>query len=449
MGSRSVFSGGLLCAVVLALTREARAEWSTYNHDPQGTRHNQEEWRLSPDNVGKLSVKWSFPTALPVAGTPAVADGRVFVGDFSGAFYALSARNGALRWRAQALAPITASANVTESRVLFGDQGGFIYGLDEHDGSVKWQIRPNPHPLAAIWGSGTQVGRHVAFGVASNEEFAQAANPSYPCCSFRGSVVMLDPKDGRIVWQTYLVSPQESAAGASGSPVWSTPTYDPELGLLYVSSGNNYSEPTNGTSDALIALDADTGAIAWVNQRTQGDAWTVVFPPFPPNPDYDFGDSPQVYRLPGGRKVVGAGQKSGFYHVVDAATGALVNQHQFQVASIGVGGLFSDSAVANGIVYANSSNVISYGEVIALSGDATKELWRFRTPNGGADLSGVAVANGVVYFASFDGNLYALDAERPGGLQWPCLRRHRQHARHRRRGHAGARDDRRPRRIRR
>jgi glucose dehydrogenase len=59
----------------------------------------------------------------------------------------------------------------------------------------------------------------------------------------------------------------------------------------------------------------------WSNQRTEGDLWNLRFPFSSENPDFDFGDSAQVYTLSNGRKVVGAGQKSGFYHVLDAATG--------------------------------------------------------------------------------------------------------------------------------
>src|SRR6185369_16863488 len=103
-----------------------------------------------------------------------------------------------------ALAPISASALVQGDNVFFGDQAGFIYALDRTNGALKWRVQPNPHPLAAIFGSPTPVGGNIVVGIASNEE-AAAADPLYPCCSFRGSVVMLDPGDGRIVWQTYFV----------------------------------------------------------------------------------------------------------------------------------------------------------------------------------------------------------------------------------------------------
>lgn len=408
---KSMLRWGLFCAVGLAFTPEAKADWPMYNHDVRGSRNNTDEHRLGPANAGQLAVEWSVPTLSPVTGTPIVVGRHVYAGDFSGAFYSVRARDGSVRWQTQVAGPVSGSALIAKNRVVFGDLAGYVYGLDKRTGEIAWQIQPNPHPWTAIYGSATPVGRYVAIGTSSNEWFAPAVVPGYSCCTFRGSVAMIDPKNGDIIWQTYFVTPAEAANGASGVPIWSTPTYDPASGLLYVTTGNNYTDPTNSLSDSIIALDAETGAIVWANQRYANDSWNILFPPFPPHPDYDIGDSPQIYHLPNGRKVVGAGQKSGFYHVLDAATGEEVKQRQFQTACTtgALGGLFADSAVANGIVYANGGDYPGFGEVIAFTGDAKHELWRFLTPDG-ADLSGVAVANGVVYFSSIDGGLYALRA---------------------------------------
>src|SRR5262249_34890413 len=105
---------------------------------------------------------------------------------------------------------------------------------------------------------------YVAVGISSTEEGAALAPGYVP--SFRGSLALLDPSDGHVVWQTFTISDAESAAGSSGSPIWSTPTYDRATNTIYVTTGNNYSQPTTGTSDAFIAFDAATGAIKWVNQ---------------------------------------------------------------------------------------------------------------------------------------------------------------------------------------
>src|SRR5262249_31041100 len=236
--------------------------------------------------------------------------------------------------------------------------------------------------------------------------------------TFRGSLVLLDPSDGHIVWQTYTITEAENAAGASGAAVWSTPSYDRGLNTIFVGTSNNYTQPTTGTSDAIIAFDATTGAIRWVNQRTHGDEWTFAFgDSTPAHPDYDIADSPQVYKI-GGRTVVSARQKSGFFHVLDAATGAEVSP-PIQLAPSGtIGGLFADAAYANGVVYANAVDwpgllagaPPNRGILSAVAADGSHELWHFDTPFS-PNISGVAVANGVVYFQSMFGEFYALDAQ--------------------------------------
>jgi polyvinyl alcohol dehydrogenase (cytochrome) len=390
-----------------------------YNHDRDGTRYNVAEHRLGPENVGGLHVQWTFPTTAVVAGTPSVVGDRIYAADASGTVYALD-RDGHLIWSDQVAGPVTASVLVTNRTVIFGDLAGFIYGLDVNTGAEHWRIRPNPHPTASIVGSPTMVGDDVAIGVASSEE-GVARGPNY-VPSFRGSLVLLDPSDGRVLWQTYTVTDAESRQGGAGASIWSTPTYDQESNTIYVSTGNQYSRPNVARSDALIAFNASNGRERWVDQFTHSDAWNFSFPPTTDDADFDFGDSPKVYRVDG-RKVVGAGQKSGFYHVVDAATGADVNPNLIQVQHGGqLSGLFANGAEARGVVFANTSDWPSgfsggqprSGSLVAIAGDGRHALRTFPTPL--PNLSGVAVANNVVYFQSIDGNLYALDARTGGRL---------------------------------
>jgi polyvinyl alcohol dehydrogenase (cytochrome) len=408
--------GSTTSLAVTSTNSDDDGTWKMFNHDVAGSRENRSETILSASNVGGLHVKWQYAAAGPVNAVPVVVDNTVYVGDFGGFMYAFTS-SGSLLWKTQVNAPISASATVAGSMLVFGDLGGFLYGLNRSDGSIAWTIRPNAHPTAAIFSSGTKVGQNVLFGIASTEE-AAAANPNYPCCSFRGSVLLLNSKSGNVLWQTYTISSTDSAAGAAGAGVWSTPTLDQSNNSVYVTTGNDYTNPTS-MSEAFIAFDANTGAIKWVNQRTPNDTWNYRYPFSPGHIDADFGDSAQVYQLASGQKVVGAGQKSGFYHVVDAATGQLVNQIQVEPAGL-LGGLFNDTAVSNGVVYANGINwpgnnaangtPPTAGDLIAIAGDGSQELWRFTTP-GSPDISAVAVANGVVYFTSaFNGNLYALNA---------------------------------------
>jgi uncharacterized protein (TIGR03118 family) len=390
--------------------------WSMYNFDPAGTRDNTAEHILSPGNVGGLQMLWNFPTAGVVAGTPAVVGDAVYAGDSVGNFYALT-RDGKLLWQTQVDGPVTDSPLFTDGTVIFGTQGnlaarqpGSIYGLDADTGAVRWRIEPNTSALAQIWGSATKVGHNVAIGVATGEEFASTPPVS------RGSLVLLNPDDGHVIWQTYTISDAEKANGATGAAIWSTPAYDPATHLIYAGTGNNYTDPTTATSDAMIAFDARDGHMVWVNQRTAEDDWHPRFEPA--EPDFDFGDSPHIYRLPSGEEVVSAGQKSGFYHVFDAATGSVINQFQVSPGSH-LGGLFATAAVdpETGVAFANDrfphTGQPTTGEVAAIAPDASHTLWEFPTPS--PDQSGVALANGVVYFQDLGGTFYALD-EKSGAV---------------------------------
>ena len=412
------------------------ADWPMYNHDPAGSRVNPGESLLSPSAVARfgLSVRWRFPTAGSVSGTPAVVGRVVYDGDLDGNFYAVrdAGRRPILLWERNVGAPITDSPLVLtvaggKREVVFGDQAGFVYGLDAATGAVDWRVHPNSTgPGMAVYGSATSVvlGRttDVAIGIASNEE-GFAITPAHPRFVSRGSVVLLDPSNGHIVWQTYTVSDSESAAGASGAGVWSTPTYDRLTGTLFVTTGNNYSRPATRTSDAVLALDAATGRVLWVTQATAGDTFTDLAGATPSTPDFDFGDSPQVYKLPHGPRVVGAGQKSGVYYVLDAATGRVLHATALEPGGA-LGGLFADSAVdqraglvlANGIDWPNPATTLPVkGDLFAVSLAGTRRKWDFRTPVS-PNITGVAVADGVVYFQSLlNGDLFALD-ERTGAL---------------------------------
>jgi polyvinyl alcohol dehydrogenase (cytochrome) len=167
---------------------------------------------------------------------------------------------------------------------------------------------------------------------AASWEETRATDPKYPCCTFRGSVTALRVKDGAVVWKTYMVdAPVRTGAnsvgtpqyGPSGAGVWSTPTLDPKRGLMYITTGDNYSFPDTPTSDAVMALSLKTGKIEWFKQTLPKDVFTSACrnggPNCPPNsgPDYDFGSSAMMLREPGGKDVLVAGQKSGVVYAMD------------------------------------------------------------------------------------------------------------------------------------
>jgi polyvinyl alcohol dehydrogenase (cytochrome) len=151
----------------------------------------------------------------------------------------------------------------------------------------------------------------------------------------------LNTADGSIEWKTYAIEQPASEAGVtsagtkilapSGAPIWNSPAVDLRRRRLYAGTGENYSSPAGGTSDAIIAFDMDGGEIIWVNQATEGDAWNVAclsqYAPDPANcpeedgPDFDFGAAPMLVGLGDGKDVVVAGQKSGDAMAIDPDNG--------------------------------------------------------------------------------------------------------------------------------
>ncbi|HME05560.1 MAG TPA: PQQ-binding-like beta-propeller repeat protein [Bryobacteraceae bacterium] len=113
--------------------------------------------------------------------------------------------------------------------------------------------------------------------------------------------------------------------GPSGAGVWVSPTVDAAKRAVYVTTGDSYSDPAARTSDAFLAFDMETGNMLWSRQMTAGDAFNIACGnpaieencPQAKGPDFDFGSSPMLVRLPNGRRALIAGQKSGVVHAVD------------------------------------------------------------------------------------------------------------------------------------
>ena len=86
--------------------------------------------------------------------------------------------------------------------------------------------------------------------------------------------------------------------GPSGAAIWSSPTFDGVTRRVYVTTGDNYSDPPTNTSDAILAFDAESGELVWSRQTTTGDAYNLACVrsehancPQADGPDYDFGSS--------------------------------------------------------------------------------------------------------------------------------------------------------------
>ncbi len=306
--------------------------WNGWGPDPSNTRYTTTSG-ITLNNVGKLKLKWAYAFGGDVTafGAPTVLGKTLFVGSAGGAVQALNTDSGCVHWVYQADGPvrsaIVAVPNGKTHVLVFTDLTGWAYGLEAESGRLLWKKKPEPHDTTRLTGSAA-VHDGVVFIPAASWEETRSSNPDYPCCTFRGSVTALRAKDGVQVWKTYTVrdKPRELGKrpgavgtwGPSGAGVWGSPTVDLKRGLLYIATGDNFSTPASGMSDSVLALELKTGRIVWSKQVTPGDIFGGACTGAGcPGPDHDFGSSVLIEKLPNGRDILLAGQKSGVVYALD------------------------------------------------------------------------------------------------------------------------------------
>ena len=398
---------------------------------------------VGKSQLAGLKLTWAFgySGATSGGGPPTIVGDRILVAGGDGRIYSLDMHSGCVYWTFLPAAPartaITVSADGT--RAYFGDAEARAYAVNTATGALVWKADLDQHPFAMITGAPKLYAGKLYVPVASAEELG-AANPKYPCCSFRGSVVALDEKSGSVVWRTYTIDspPQPTSAnkagigmlGPSGAAIWSSPTIDPARHALYASTGNNYSEPGTSTSDAVMAFDLATGKVLWVKQLTTQDrtnigCYTAAKANCPKDPggDFDVGAPPILSTAKGGRQLLIVGQKSGVAYALDPDDrGRTV--WELRIGEGGaLGGIEFGGAAVDGLVYFPLSDWRpdrkAGGGIFALDIATGKKIWSAAPPvpacldRPGCSASQQAPATaipGVVFSGSLDGHVRAYDA---------------------------------------
>ena len=318
--------------------------WNGWSADRANTRFQSgPSAGLDAGEVPRLKLKWAFgfPHGDTAFGQPSVVGGRIFVGSDIGYVYSLDAKTGCVYWSFHAKAGVRTAPTVgpvkghgsTKYAVYIGDMRANAYALDASTGEQLWTQELSDHYTARISGAPALYEGRLYVPISATEEVF-AASPSYPCCTFRGSVVALDADTGRQLWKTYMIPEapkpiRKNSQGVqlwapAGAAVWNSPTIDPRRNALYVGTGDAYTEPAAKTSDAVVALDLKTGAILWSFQAVPNDAWMVGCAPVTTENcpkdlgvDYDFGSSPILANVPQRGALLLATPKSGTVYALD------------------------------------------------------------------------------------------------------------------------------------
>jgi len=446
---------------------DGTAPWWGWAADPRNTRFvNHPHGKAA---IESMQLKWSFtfPDTGFVQGADnpvAVANGRVYVGNTNHWLYALDAQTGCAYWTFRADASIRSGAAVEAGMVTFGDLWGNVYGLDETTGALKWRHLVDTQSFVRISGSVTAEEGRVFVPVSYLQE-ALGVHPDRSCCTANGSAAAYDARTGKPLWQTYMIeqplqyqglTPKGAKRfGPSGAVIFTPPTLDLKRGLVYLATGNQTTGPYVPESDAIVAVDAKTGAKRWVKtlapEKFGGqdiyhlgcELWVDPSrqgcPPENPGPgghgDRDFAAPVMIVQRADGKEVLVAGSKDGMLYALDPdAKGNILWQRRLGDGGE-LGGIEYGMATDGELVYAPISDAdfeknTADGSLNAVDLMTGKLVWRTPTPRDGCKgkkddpspcmngiLSPPVVMGDAVIVGAMDGVLRAYD-KRNGRIFW-------------------------------
>jgi polyvinyl alcohol dehydrogenase (cytochrome) len=448
--------GPQACAQAPAPLQLAEPHWNGWGRDLENTRY-QPSPGIAADDVPRLKLRWAY--AYPgrsAFGQPTIVGDRLYVTSSTGRVSALDARSACEHWSYEAGSGVKSAVVVgalldgdgARFAAFFGDQRAQAHAVDAESGRALWKTRLDDHPFARITGSPTFHAGRVYFPVSSHEE-AAAADPRYPCCSFRGSLVALDAKSGALVWKAHAIleparpfklsSHGTQMSGPAGAAIWSAPTVDAARGVVYAATGNSYTDVDTDGADAIVAFDLATGERRWARQLTADDNFVLRCGegragrdncPEQPGEDFDFGSPPMLKTLPGGKQILLGSQKSGIVHAPDPAdSGAVLWQTQVGRGGELGGVQFGPGADAERL-YVAISDVLHADPLpglSALSLATGEKLWSTPTPSvacawgrrrcARGQSAAVTVIPGIAVSGALDGHIRAYSTA-DGSIVW-------------------------------
>jgi alcohol dehydrogenase (cytochrome c) len=339
--------------------RTSREGWITHGRDWSNQRYSPLA-EIDRGTVRQLKKLWDHRLVLKSSvrneSTPIVADDLLIYTDARNHVIAVDARSGRERWRYQPLLGPTAlcCGLVNRGVAIYGDKvylatlDARVIALDRSDGSVVWEVSAAlPREGYSFTMAPLAADGKIIVG-ASGGEFG-----------IRGFVDAYDPETGKRVWRFWTIpSPEQGgwygrwtpttpdgewlsrniaqekrdsaryrdAWRKGGGAVWSTPAYDPKLGLLIVATGNPspvdgvYPPGDNLYSTSLVGLDITTGEMKWYYQMVPHNIW-----------DLDASSPPVLFDVPAGDSTipaVGHAGKTGWVYILDRRTGRQIRRSE-------------------------------------------------------------------------------------------------------------------------
>ena len=328
-------------------------DWPTIGLDYAETRFSKLN-QINAQNVGKLGLVWSYPleSSRGVEATPLVVDGIMYVTASWSVVHAIDARTGKRLWSYDPKVDkekgykgccdvVNRGVALWKGKVFVGVYDGRLVALDAVTGKVAWEkdtVVSKEHSYT-ITGAPRVFNGKVIIGNGGAEYGA------------RGYITAYDAETGNQAWRWFTVPgdpskpfEDESMAAAAktwdpagkywvnggGGTVWDTITFDPDLNMVYIGTGNgspwarNARSPSGGDNlylASLVALNADTGKYIWHYQQTPGDNWDYTSTQPMILADLTIDGAP--------RKVILHAPKNGFFFFVDRTNGKFISAKNF------------------------------------------------------------------------------------------------------------------------
>ena len=292
--------------------------WLTYHGDYSGQRHTTLS-AITPGNVHQLTLAWAFQTnqSDSIKATPILANGVVYIATPDNV-WAIDARTARQLWR------YTYAKNdgfhighrgvaVYKDSVYLTTPDAHLVALDARNGKLKWDV-VIADARRGYWSTNAPlvIRNHLIVGVSGDFD------------NLPGVLKSFDPDSGALQWTFYSTPPPGVAdppsGGATGGQMWMTGTYDPDLNLLYVGTGNptpvlnGQARPgDNPWTCSIVALNPDSGTLAWGFQASPHDTHDWDAAEVPVLVDAPFEGTP--------RKLLLQASRNGYYFVLDRVTG--------------------------------------------------------------------------------------------------------------------------------
>ncbi|MGB2624651.1 MAG: acido-empty-quinoprotein group A [Candidatus Acidiferrum sp.] len=305
------------------LLRSPTDTWPTYNGDYSGERYSTLD-QINAKNIGALNLAWVFRTgSASIKSTPLEVNGVLYF-TAPDNVWAVDARFGRRIWHYERRSEGDHIGNrgvgMYKDWLYFTTPDAHLVSLNAKDGSVRWIVELADPKLGYFSTMAPLVIRnHVITGVSGD------------VTDLRGFLESLDPETGAIQWR-WNTEPDPGQPGSEtwpknsdailhgGGMTWMTGTYDPELNLLYWGTGNpnpvlvGEGRPgDNLYTCSIVALDPDTGKLAWYFQPSPHDLH-----------DWDAVETQVLFdaEFKGKRrKLLAQASRNGFFFVLDRTTG--------------------------------------------------------------------------------------------------------------------------------